>query len=194
MIINQTHIYPVNYPADLMVIRMACLNQILDPWVYILFRKEFLFQILNFLKWIFCLKKEAIVDHRQNQKNANEVNQNTETLVNKSGYKCLACFCGERTGNKLKRKLSLFSYIATANGSFHNKSPKDSGSSESNSRHLNNHCLNMIPKQESPENGVDQEFHNERQDYMNAHESLLIPAMDGDIAFIRSDTNINALE
>ncbi|XP_060594670.1 prostaglandin E2 receptor EP4 subtype-like, partial [Ruditapes philippinarum] len=40
LIINQINHRHVNVKADLMTLRLASLNQILDPWIYILFRKE----------------------------------------------------------------------------------------------------------------------------------------------------------
>ncbi|ESO86654.1 hypothetical protein LOTGIDRAFT_73649, partial [Lottia gigantea] len=49
LVINQTGLQPVNHAVDLWAIRMACINQILDPWVYILFRKELLRKIWSIL-------------------------------------------------------------------------------------------------------------------------------------------------
>ncbi|XP_052238678.1 prostaglandin E2 receptor EP4 subtype-like [Dreissena polymorpha] len=40
IVLNQTKLLPVNMRTDLLVIRFASLNQILDPWVYILLRRE----------------------------------------------------------------------------------------------------------------------------------------------------------
>ncbi|XP_060077480.1 prostaglandin E2 receptor EP4 subtype-like [Ylistrum balloti] len=50
VIINQSGAYPVDNMSDLMAVRLASINQILDPWVYILFRKEFLNKLLQFGK------------------------------------------------------------------------------------------------------------------------------------------------
>ncbi|XP_033736819.1 prostaglandin E2 receptor EP4 subtype-like isoform X1 [Pecten maximus] len=50
VIINQSAAFPVDYRSDLMAVRLASINQILDPWVYILFRKEFLSKLLQFGK------------------------------------------------------------------------------------------------------------------------------------------------
>ncbi|OWF56349.1 prostaglandin E2 receptor EP4 subtype-like isoform X1 [Mizuhopecten yessoensis] len=50
IIINQSGAYPVDHLSDLMAVRLASINQILDPWVYILFRKEFLNRLLRFGK------------------------------------------------------------------------------------------------------------------------------------------------
>ncbi|XP_041357783.1 prostaglandin E2 receptor EP4 subtype-like [Gigantopelta aegis] len=52
--INQTHVFPINHAADLLTIRLACLNQILDPWVYILFRKQLFSKLWNL---VTCSKK-----------------------------------------------------------------------------------------------------------------------------------------
>ncbi|XP_067679663.1 prostaglandin E2 receptor EP4 subtype-like [Haliotis asinina] len=58
VIINQTGKFPVNHAMDLWVIRLACLNQILDPWVYILFRKEFFTRIWRLVYCVLCFKKK----------------------------------------------------------------------------------------------------------------------------------------
>lgn len=42
ILINQSHMKQVDVKADLHALRLASLNQILDPWVYILFRRELL--------------------------------------------------------------------------------------------------------------------------------------------------------
>ncbi|KAJ8305719.1 hypothetical protein KUTeg_016264, partial [Tegillarca granosa] len=46
VLINQSHLHEVDYKADLLVVRMASFNQILDPWVYILFRKEIIIKVI----------------------------------------------------------------------------------------------------------------------------------------------------
>ncbi|WAR24481.1 PE2R4-like protein, partial [Mya arenaria] len=50
IIINQIHQQQVDVRADLHALRLASFNQILDPWVYILFRKEL------FVRVFICLK------------------------------------------------------------------------------------------------------------------------------------------
>lgn len=50
IIINQSHAFSRNIQADLLTLRLATLNQILDPWVYILFRREMLSKISRFLR------------------------------------------------------------------------------------------------------------------------------------------------
>ncbi|WAR24470.1 PE2R4-like protein [Mya arenaria] len=47
---NQIRKQQVDLRADLYAIRLASFNQILDPWVYILFRKELLIKPMVFLK------------------------------------------------------------------------------------------------------------------------------------------------
>ncbi|CAE1299319.1 PTGER4 [Acanthosepion pharaonis] len=55
VIINQTRWLPINKEADLLGIRLACFNQVLDPWVYILFRKEIVMRVLDCVrKHIYC--------------------------------------------------------------------------------------------------------------------------------------------
>jgi hypothetical protein len=50
VIINQSHAFPKDIKADLMTLRLATLNQILDPWVYILFRREMLAKMSRFIR------------------------------------------------------------------------------------------------------------------------------------------------
>lgn len=37
-------------PADLLALRMASINQLLDPWVYILLRKENMLRVLTLME------------------------------------------------------------------------------------------------------------------------------------------------
>jgi len=48
--INSTGSVRINRAADLMTLRLATLNQILDPWVYILFRREALAKLSAFIR------------------------------------------------------------------------------------------------------------------------------------------------
>lgn len=50
IIINQTGLLPRHFLLDLFVIRIASLNQILDPWVYILLRRELLWKVISGFK------------------------------------------------------------------------------------------------------------------------------------------------
>ncbi|KAL4235655.1 Prostaglandin E2 receptor EP4 subtype [Mactra antiquata] len=50
VLINQIHERQVDVIADLHALRLASLNQILDPWIYILFRKELFSRTFKFLK------------------------------------------------------------------------------------------------------------------------------------------------
>ncbi|XP_045160929.2 prostaglandin E2 receptor EP4 subtype-like [Mercenaria mercenaria] len=59
IIINQIHHKHVNVKADLMTLRLASLNQILDPWIYILFRKEMFAKGMKLVRNVmerFCKK------------------------------------------------------------------------------------------------------------------------------------------
>ncbi|XP_048758798.2 prostaglandin E2 receptor EP4 subtype-like [Ostrea edulis] len=49
VLINTSGARP-NFKADLLVLRMASWNQILDPWLYIVLRKEMLIRIYNFYR------------------------------------------------------------------------------------------------------------------------------------------------
>lgn len=49
VLINTSGAIP-NFPADLLALRMASFNQVLDPWLYILLRKEMLVRIYEFYR------------------------------------------------------------------------------------------------------------------------------------------------
>ncbi|XP_052777638.1 prostaglandin E2 receptor EP4 subtype-like [Mya arenaria] len=53
IVINQTKLLPVNLRLDLLIIRFASLNQILDPWVYILLRREVVWKVGHTIKTVF---------------------------------------------------------------------------------------------------------------------------------------------
>ncbi|XP_078657940.1 prostaglandin E2 receptor EP4 subtype-like [Branchiostoma floridae x Branchiostoma belcheri] len=61
-IIHNTSGGAVNHAADLLAINMASINQILDPWVYILFRKELLILFFRFLRVILCGKARMSIE------------------------------------------------------------------------------------------------------------------------------------
>lgn len=48
------------------MIRLASLNQILDPWVYILFRREILQKVIETIKCVCCLQTERRRDSDPN--------------------------------------------------------------------------------------------------------------------------------
>ncbi|VDI51124.1 prostaglandin E receptor 4 [Mytilus galloprovincialis] len=50
IIINSTGVIKIDRRTDLITLRLATLNQILDPWVYILFRREVLVKITKFIR------------------------------------------------------------------------------------------------------------------------------------------------
>lgn len=49
---------PIDLRTDLLMIRLASMNQILDPWVYILLRREVVWKVASTLKKIFCCKSD----------------------------------------------------------------------------------------------------------------------------------------
>ncbi|XP_076089662.1 prostaglandin E2 receptor EP4 subtype-like [Mytilus galloprovincialis] len=57
VIINQTELLPRNVRLDLIMIRFASLNQILDPWVYILLRRELLWKVISGFKMLCRIKQ-----------------------------------------------------------------------------------------------------------------------------------------
>ncbi|KAM6984656.1 prostaglandin E receptor 4 (subtype EP4) b [Aplochiton taeniatus] len=53
ILVNQMYRVQENYP-DLQAIRMASVNPILDPWIYILLRKTVVLKLLEKIKCLFC--------------------------------------------------------------------------------------------------------------------------------------------
>ena len=66
--LNQTKLVPVNVRLDLLLIRLASMNQILDPWVYILLRREVVWKFVSTVKrpfiYLFC-KNQSEEDQLQ---------------------------------------------------------------------------------------------------------------------------------
>ena len=56
----------INYPNDLIAIRLASINQILDPWVYILLRKGLIDKVLHYVKKIACCFTTSSTEERVN--------------------------------------------------------------------------------------------------------------------------------
>ncbi|KAL3867726.1 hypothetical protein ACJMK2_040589 [Sinanodonta woodiana] len=59
----------MNYATDLISVRMAGINQILDPWLYILLRKAMIMKAFRFLKNFITAKGKYQSPSRTNQKN-----------------------------------------------------------------------------------------------------------------------------
>ncbi|XP_042365372.1 prostaglandin E receptor 4 (subtype EP4) b [Plectropomus leopardus] len=51
---NQLNINQSDKPFDLLAIRMASVNPILDPWIYILLRKTVVLKLMEKIKCLFC--------------------------------------------------------------------------------------------------------------------------------------------
>lgn len=54
IIVNQLHQKEENARYDLLAVRMASINPILDPWVYILLRKTVVLKLMEKIKCLFC--------------------------------------------------------------------------------------------------------------------------------------------
>ncbi|CAG2250215.1 unnamed protein product [Mytilus edulis] len=50
IIINQSHSFPRNEKADILSLILASWNQVLDPWVYLLFRGNTLTRLIHYIK------------------------------------------------------------------------------------------------------------------------------------------------
>ncbi|KAK3576170.1 hypothetical protein CHS0354_016978 [Potamilus streckersoni] len=59
----------ISYPTDLIGVRMAGINQILDPWLYILLRKAIIMKGFRFIKYFITDKRKYQSPTRSNQKN-----------------------------------------------------------------------------------------------------------------------------
>jgi len=68
---------------DLIVIRLASFNQILDPWVYLLFRRELFSRFYLFIKKLVCPKqKDLKLPSRSFKQQSTYVSTfNTENLI-----------------------------------------------------------------------------------------------------------------
>lgn len=82
IIINQTGLVPVHLPTDLLMIRLASGNQILDPWVYILLRRELLWKVITAVKWLLGLK----------QKEPDLELQKSNMIDNNNASYCVFCY------------------------------------------------------------------------------------------------------
>ncbi|CAG2184542.1 PTGER4 [Mytilus edulis] len=80
ILINQNETYLRNYGSDFTVIRLASVNQILDPWVYILLRRELLWKVIS------CFKKH------DNNDTVPSVFQNAARSHNYEQSFCSFCF------------------------------------------------------------------------------------------------------
>lgn len=88
IVINQTKLLPVNLRTDLLMIRLASLNQILDPWVYILLRREVVWRVGHTLKKIFTKKSKCEEQNSQFRRQESNV-----VLMNDVNYTCcMFCF------------------------------------------------------------------------------------------------------
>ncbi|XP_053394881.1 prostaglandin E2 receptor EP4 subtype-like isoform X2 [Mercenaria mercenaria] len=70
LLVNQTHQKQIDVKADLHALRLASLNQILDPWIYILFRKELFARAYRCLKVMLsdhchCICKDSIQNNSE---------------------------------------------------------------------------------------------------------------------------------
>ncbi|XP_060588705.1 prostaglandin E2 receptor EP4 subtype-like isoform X2 [Ruditapes philippinarum] len=88
ILINQTKLLPVNLRTDLLMIRFASLNQVLDPWVYILLRREVVWKVASTLKKLFSKQsKDSEINKFRRQDSSASV-----ILMNDVQYSCCA-FC-----------------------------------------------------------------------------------------------------
>ena len=90
IIINQANFKQIDVKADLHALRLASLNQILDPWIYILFRKELFLRTFQVLKSYlsvlcscFCFRRGLFQrTHNNNFQNSSNCNKAVEISEN----------------------------------------------------------------------------------------------------------------
>ena len=93
ILINQTKLLPVNLRTDLLMIRFASMNQILDPWVYILLRREIVWKVVSTLKKIFCCKSdEDLTQDLENQRQSGFVSPSATSTSSETPTCCAFCW------------------------------------------------------------------------------------------------------
>ncbi len=70
----------------LLMIRCASFNPILDPWVYILFRRELIWKVVNVIKCILRIQPQQVTNDPHTKAGMNEENPSCCAL-------CLQCVC-----------------------------------------------------------------------------------------------------
>ncbi|XP_060072245.1 prostaglandin E2 receptor EP4 subtype-like [Ylistrum balloti] len=102
ILINQTGVKP-DLKTDLLMIRFASLNQILDPWVYILLRREVVWKVIQGIKFLFGVRENE-PDYELTIQKANLMNDGENQSCCRF---CLHCMCDPPM--KRPRSESLFS-------------------------------------------------------------------------------------
>ncbi|XP_062589773.1 prostaglandin E2 receptor EP4 subtype-like [Saccostrea cucullata] len=83
---------------DLIFIRMASFNQILDPWVYILFRKTLFTRLVQFIKVHLCLPKKQFDSKRPGIQDSEEIKRLKQTEAEQYHREANGPLCNESTG------------------------------------------------------------------------------------------------
>ncbi|XP_052238679.1 prostaglandin E2 receptor EP4 subtype-like [Dreissena polymorpha] len=90
ILLNQTKLFPVDMRSDLLTIRFASLNQILDPWVYILVRREIVSRLIITIRKIISPKAtEVQIRTFLRQDSAHSAKDSTYTCCTF----CFHCLC-----------------------------------------------------------------------------------------------------
>ena len=86
------------------MIRFASFNQILDPWVYILLRRELVWKVIQGIKYIFGVKPKETECEISLQKSNISRDQESDTCC----WFCFHCLCDPPVKQR-QRSESLFS-------------------------------------------------------------------------------------
>ncbi|KAK3089074.1 hypothetical protein FSP39_000573 [Pinctada imbricata] len=87
IIMNQTDLVEKNLRTDLLLIRFASYNQIIDPWVYILLRREVVWKVISGVKFLCGIRQSSEEGLKIQQK------LNTDTEDDNCCVFCLGCLC-----------------------------------------------------------------------------------------------------
>lgn len=143
--INQTKLMPVNLRTDLLMIRLASLNQILDPWVYILLRREVVWRVGHTVKKIFTAKSKC---DEQNLKFRRQ--ESSVVLTSDVNYTCCTfcfhCLCDPPQSRRAS------SFYSVYNDYRHNSIYSQSGTTGKLAMSV---IRNVVPPDSVPESGGD---------------------------------------
>ncbi|XP_035699341.1 prostaglandin E2 receptor EP4 subtype-like [Branchiostoma floridae] len=73
VLLNQIPSYESEIQWDLVSVRMASMNQILDPWIYILFRRELFHRVIKIVKDLTCKIRQVPKQPSDNKREAGMV-------------------------------------------------------------------------------------------------------------------------
>lgn len=135
--------------TDLLMIRFASFNQILDPWVYILLRREIVWNVANTVKRLFSRKS------KESEINKFRRRRSSAVLTNDVHYTCCVfcwhCLCDY---SQMQRRTS---------GSFHNDYGRNSIYSSTPNSSTGKLVLNVMSNVMVPNSSNDNSIQHDRR-------------------------------